>query len=224
MTGDNKKFAPFTDVCKNRVVQEIKLNKACNDFTISVADTYSEATGTTTYHFLANGMVKIDYKYTIKKDINPRQWGFVFGLPVTFQELDWNRNAQWDYYPADHIGRANGKAKLTSDTKVSGPAGPSVLPTTPWSLDRNDLGTNDFRSTKMYINQAELTNGTSSFNVISNGQQHIRAWKDQQNIKTLVAGYSNMGAERFFRGHAEKMDRPLKAGDVIQDSVNLQLK
>jgi hypothetical protein len=33
-----------------------------------------------------------------------------------------------------------------------------------------------------------------------------------------------MGDERFFRAHAEKMDRPLKAGDVIQDSVRLQLK
>ncbi|WP_183564098.1 glycoside hydrolase family 2 protein [Mucilaginibacter sp. SP1R1] len=224
MTGDNKKFEPFTDVCKNRVVKEIKLDKAQSGFTVSIADTYSEAIGVTTYHFLAGGTVKIDYKYTIKKDVNPRQWGLVFGLPGTFQELDWNRNALWDYYPADHIGRANGKAKLMSDTKVSGPAGPSALPTTPWSLDRNDLGTNDFRSTKMYINQAELTNGTSSFHVVSNGQQHIRAWKDQQNIKTLVAGYSNMGAERFFRGHAEKMDRPLKAGDVIQDSINLQLK
>ncbi|WP_183578329.1 glycoside hydrolase family 2 TIM barrel-domain containing protein [Mucilaginibacter sp. X5P1] len=224
MTGDNKKFDPFTDVCKNRVVKDIKLDKAKNGFTVSVADMYNEAAGVTTYHFAANGVVKIDYKYTIKKDVNPRQWGLVFSLPGTFQELDWDRNAQWNYYPADHIGRANGKAKLMSDTKVSGPAGPSTLPTTPWSLDRNDLGTNDFRSTKMYINQAELTNGTSSFNVISNGQQHIRAWKDQQNIKTLVAGYSNMGAERFFRAHAEKMDRPLKAGDVIQDSINLELK
>ena len=224
MTGDNKIFAPFTGVCKNRVVKDIKLDKAKYGFTVSVADNYSEAMGITTYHFLANGTVKIDYKYTIKKDINPRQWGLVFGLPDTFQELDWNRNAQWDYYPADHIGRANGKAKLTSDTKVAGPAGPSTLPTTPWGLDRNNLGTNDFRSTKMYINQAELINGASSFHVISNGQQHIRAWKDQQNIKTLVAGYSNMGAERFFRGHAEKMDKPLKAGDVIHDSINLRLQ
>ncbi|WP_295712691.1 glycoside hydrolase family 2 TIM barrel-domain containing protein [Mucilaginibacter sp.] len=224
MTGDNKKFEPFTDVCKNRVVKEIKLDKAQNGFTVSIADTYSEATGVTTYHFLAGGTVKIDYRYTIKKDVNPRQWGLVFGLPGTFQVLDWDRNAQWNYYPADHIGRPNGKAMLMSDTKVVGPAGPSVLPMTPWSLDRNDLGTNDFRSTKMYINRAALTNGISSFNVIANGQQHIRAWKDQQNIKTLVAGYSNMGSERFFRGHAEKMDRPLKSGDVIQDSINLLLK
>jgi len=224
MTGESQQFDPFTDVCKNRIVKEIKLDKAKNGFTVQVTDTYSEASGTTNYSFLTNGTVNIDYKYTIKKDVNPRQWGLVFGLPGSFQQLDWNRNAQWDYYPADHIGRPIGKAQLSSANQISGPAGPDKLPATPWNLDRNDLGTNDFRSTKMYINQAALSNGTSSFKVTANGQQHIRAWKETGGIKTLVAGYSNMGAERFFRGHAEKMDRPLKAGDVIQDRVILQLK
>ncbi|MNT43302.1 hypothetical protein D3C72_1797650 [compost metagenome] len=76
----------------------------------------------------------------------------------------------------------------------------------------------------MYINKAALSNGTSSFKITANGQQHFRAWKETAGIKALVAGYSNMGAERFFRGHAEKMDRPLKVGDVIQDSVILQLR
>jgi beta-galactosidase len=224
MVGDGRKIAPFTDVCSNRVVKEIKMDKGKAIFTISVTDTYSEAFGTTTYAFSGNGIVNISYKYSLKKDINPRQWGLVFGLPATFQELDWNRNAHWDYYPADHIGRPVGKATLTSEVKVSGPAGPSALPTTPWSLDRNELGTNDFRSTKMYINNAWLTNGTAVFNVLANGQQHIRAWADGEEIKTLVAGYSNMGGEGFFRSHAEKMDAPLKVGDLIQDHIVLQLK
>ena len=224
MTGDSQQFDPFTDVCKNRVVKEIKLDKAKTAFTVNVTDAYSEASGTTAYTFLADGTVKINYSYQIKKDINPRQWGLVFGLTNSFKELSWNRNAQWDYYPADHIGRPIGKALLSSVNAVSGPAGPALLPVTLWNLDRNELGTNDFRSTKMYINQAELSNGTSAFNVISNGQQHIRAWKESQGIKVLVAGYSNMGAERFFRGHAERMDKPLKAGDVITDHISIQLK
>jgi len=224
MTGESQQFDPFTSVCKNRIVKDIKLLKAKNTFTLSITDAYSEARGTTNYTFAANGTIKIDYQYTIQKAVNPRQWGLVFGLPESFQELSWNRNAQWNYYPADHIGRPVGESHLISANPVSGPAGPAKQPDTPWSLDRNDLGTNDFRSTKMYINSAQLNNGTAAFNVVSNGQQHIRAWKESTGIKTLIAGYSNMGAERFFRGHAEKMDRPLKAGDVIQDSVTLQLK
>ncbi len=224
MTGESQQFDPFTAVCKDRIVKEIKLEKTTKSFGVSVTDDYSEAQGTTIFTFSANGEVKITYRYTIKKEVNPRQWGLVFGLPATFQELKWDRNSLWNYYPIDHIGRAVGVAKLTSDNMVSGPAGPSTLPTKPWSLDRNDLGTNDFRSTKMYINNTMLSNGNSSFSVRANGQQHIRAWKDVQGIKALVAGYSNMGAERFFRSHAVKMDRPLKVGDVIEDSINLQLK
>ncbi|HEY9257133.1 glycoside hydrolase family 2 protein [Chitinophaga sp.] len=224
MVGDGKKIEPFTDVCSNRIVKEIKLDKGKNIFTVSVIDTYSEASGTTTYAFSGKGLVNISYQYILKKDINPRQWGLVFGLPMTFQELNWNRNAHWDYYPADHIGRPVGKASLISETKISGPAGPFALPTTPWSLDRNELGTNDFRSTKMYINSASLTDGTAAFNVLGNGRQHIRAWTDGKEIRTLVAGYSNMGGEGFFRDHAAKMDRPLKVGDMIQDHITLQLK
>lgn len=224
MTGESQQFDPFTDVCKNRIVKDITFKKAENSFTVNITDTYNEAGGTTSYTFLTDGKVKIDYRYTIRKDINPRQWGLVFTLPNSFVELAWNRNAQWDYYPADHIGRPVGKALLTSANGVSGPAGPSRQPDKPWNLDRNDLGTNDFRSTKMYINSAQLTNGATSFNVIGNGRQHFRAWKETSGIRALVAGYSNMGAERFFRGHAEKMDRPLKAGDVIEDSLILELK
>lgn len=224
MIGDGKIIEPFTDVCKNRVVNAIKLGKGKNGFLVSVTDTYTEAVGATNYKFLTNGTVTIDFKYILKEDINPRQWGLVFGLPSTFQQLDWNRNAMWDYYPQDHIGRAAGKATLTSNAKLSGPAGPSALPNTSWNLDRNELGTNDFRSTKMYIINAKLTNGTSSFDILGNGSQHIRAWKDGQSIKTLVAGYSNMGTERFFRSHAEVMDSPLKIGDVIENTIHIQLK
>ncbi|WP_316792553.1 glycoside hydrolase family 2 TIM barrel-domain containing protein [Pedobacter frigoris] len=224
MTGGSQEFDPFTDVCKGRIVKDITLNKAKNGFTVSVSDSYLEAAGVTTYNFMSDGQVKVSYKYTILKAVNPRQWGFVFGLPDTFQELDWNRNALWNYYPSDHIGRSYGRAKLMSEVKVSGPAGPAALPTKPWSQDRSELGTNDFRSTKMYIYSAFLTNGVSTFDVMANGQQHIRAWKDSQNIKALIAGYSNMGAGDYFRDHAAKMDRPLKVGDVIQDNIVLKLR
>lgn len=223
MVGDGKKIEAFTDVCKNRIVKGIKLDQGKNEFCVNINDSYIEAEGTTNYRFLANGTVRIEYKYTLKENINPRQWGLVFGLPLHFQEMTWTRNALWNYYPADHIGRITGKAKLMSDNKISGPAGPSVLPATSWSLDRNELGTNDFRSTKMYINNAQLSNGISVFDFLANGTQHIRAWQDGQGIKVLLAAYSNMGSEKFFRDHAEKMDRPLKVGDVIADSVCIKL-
>jgi beta-galactosidase len=225
MTGGSQEFDPFTDVCHNRKVGKIELDTTKNNFAFHVTDAYAEASGTTDYTFFANGELKITYKYTIQKDVNPRQWGLVFSLPSSFQELSWDRNGLWNYYPDDHIGRNNGSAKLISANAVSGPAGPSKLPTSSWSLDRSELGTNDFRSTKMYINTAKLSNGSSFFNVPSNGKQHFRAWLDAKTgIKALVAGYSNMGAGQYFRDHAKKMDQPLKKGDVISDTIYLQLK
>jgi beta-galactosidase len=223
MTGENQQFDPFTDVCKNRVVKEVKVSKMKNELTVSISDEYEEAFGVINYHYFANGKITADYKYTLKKDINPRQWGMVFNLPASYNELNWTRKGQWNYYPADHIGRLTGKAKLLSDVEVSGAAGPSRQPGNSWSTDRNEMGTNDFRSTKMNIKEASLNDGADSLRIQSDGAQHLRAWKNGQNIEVLVAGYSNMGAERFFRPHAEKMDRPLKAGDVIQDKIQLQI-
>ena len=110
MTGESQQFDPFTAVCKNRKLTAIKIDKAKNGFTVNVSDDYDEAEGTVNYIFFTNGSVKIDYKYTIKKDVNPRQWGLVFGVLANFNELNWSRNGQWNYYPYDHIGRQTGKA------------------------------------------------------------------------------------------------------------------
>jgi len=223
MTGEKQQFDPFTDVCKNRVIKNVKFSKMKSQLTVSISDEYEEATGTINYHYFASGKVAVDYKYTLKKDINPRQWGMVFGIPESYNELNWNRKGLWNYYPEDHIGRLEGKAKLLSDAEVSGAAGPSHKPNNPWSTDRNDMGTNDFRSTKMNIKEASLNDGAVSLKIESDGSQHIRSWHDAQTIQVLIAGYSNMGTERFFRAHAEKMDKPLKVGDTIQDSISLKI-
>ncbi|WP_316790385.1 glycoside hydrolase family 2 protein [Pedobacter frigoris] len=223
MTGESQHFDPFTDVCKNRIVNKVTLNLQSNEFSISIEESYDEASGKMTYNFGDDGNLSIGYKYTLKKDINPRQWGLVFDLPETFNKLSWIRKGQWNYYPEDHIGRLRGVAEAKSANEPSGPAGPSKLPVTPWSLDRNDIGTNDFRSTKMNFELATLTNGNSEFKATSDNKQHFRVWQEKQVTKALVAGYSNAGAERFFRSHAALIDQPLKVGSTIENAITLQL-
>lgn len=224
MTGEPQVFSPFTNTGTHRIVKKVEYNESPSAFTITVHDNYDEAWGYTTYEFSGGNNISIHYHYTVNKDINPRQWGIVVSLANDFNSISWKRKGIWNYYPHDHIGRLVGTAKAFSTAPISGPAGAVQKPTWPWSQDRNELGTNDFRSTKMNIFEGSLQNGRSSLQIISNGSQSMRAWKEDKQTKVLLAGYSNLGAERFFRGHAEKFDKPLKQGDVIEDTVDLTIE
>jgi hypothetical protein len=50
----------------------------------------------------------------------------------------------------------------------------------------------------------------------------LRAWVEGNAIWLLVAYYNNPGAERFFRSHAAAEDRPLKPGDVVEDTIFIE--
>ncbi len=224
MTGGAQVFDPFTSTCANHVVKNIQYNCLSSSFTVTVYDDYDEASGYTEYSFNGNDNLSIRYHYTINKDINPRQWGVVVTLSNDFNILSWKRKGIWNDYPADHIGRLTGTATATSAAIVSGAAGPVTKPTVSWSEDRTELGTNDFRSTKMNITEGVLQSGCASVRVTSDGSQSLRAWKENNQTRLLIAGYSNLGSEGFFRSHAQLFDKPLKQGDVIEDEINLQLK
>jgi hypothetical protein len=74
----------------------------------------------------------------------------------------------------------------------------------------------------MNIIHATLSNGSERVMAVSDGTQSVRCWVDGNKTNMLIADYSNMGAEGFFRGHAEQIDRPLKPGDSISGSVMLR--
>jgi len=142
---------------------------------------------------------------------------YVPNIKIFPQQMD----GQWNYYPDDHIGRLKGEAVASNGSPLSGPAGPSAKPLQPWAFDQNIYGTNDFRSTKMNIINASLSDGFTRVNIASDGSQSIRCWKEDQKTKLLIASYSNMGAERFFRGHAQLMDKPLKPGDQLTGNFTI---
>ena len=73
----------------------------------------------------------------------------------------------------------------------------------------------------MNILWASVTNGSEKVSINSDGSQSIRCWLDTGCTRMLVADYSNMGSERFFRSHAAQVDRPLKPGDVISGTVKI---
>jgi hypothetical protein len=220
MKGDNARFDPFTATCTNRVVEKVEISPEDQAFKVRIFDKSREARGYAEY-VLANGVLHINYIYEVKVNINPRQVGLVFALPDRYRQLEWSRLGQWNYYPDDQIGRLSGTAVAINSNPLSGPAGPMAKPDLPWASDQNELGTNDFRSTKMNITKAALTNGSEKDMIDSDGTQSVRCWLLNGKVNLLVASYSNMGAEGFFRGHAEQTDRPLKPGDLITGSVQL---
>ncbi len=220
MKGDNARFDAFTATCANRAVTRMELVKEGDDFILMAFDQSDDARGFTGYR-ITDGSLVVTYSYEVLRTINPRQTGLVFTLPGGFQELSWERTGQWNYYPDDQIGRLKGTTPARNACLMSGPAGPAARPSLGWMHDQNEWGTNDFRSTKMNISKASLSDGTSRVTVSSDGSQSIRCWLDGGVTRMLVAGYSNMGAEGFFRGHAAQVDRPLKAGDIVEGTIRL---
>ena len=55
------------------------------------------------------------YEFTYKgPDLWVREIGLDFELPLTFDKLSWDRNAEYSYYPDDHIGRPRGRSGCPS--------------------------------------------------------------------------------------------------------------
>lgn len=129
----------------------------------------------------AGGFQEVGISYLLTKDIN---------------QLTWDRNGLWTYYPEDHIGRNTGTALRTIDgkEKIFG-----EKPERLWPHDERDFsvfgqydiggrGTNDFRSMKEYINYAAAikSNGNVGIKVESDGTEAVRleVQEDKKNIIT----------------------------------------
>ncbi|MDR2980930.1 MAG: hypothetical protein LBV12_01640 [Puniceicoccales bacterium] len=233
---------PFTPVCSN--VQKQRLSVETQPLApaqptvklmkhvVKMENSYDEAEGAVTFTFLPvktvennpageereSYIVSVNYSYTLKKDINPRQWGLVFTLPRSFDTLSWSGKGTWTTAPADSIGRATGTAKANPVVRNVVEEMGKDLSGTSWAQDANALGTNDFRSTKAHIYNASLSNGTTAFVIGSDGTACTRAWVDGDSVKFLVAGFNTGGTDGFFQTHYSKERRPLKAGNKIEGS------
>ena len=57
------------------------------------------------------GDAEFRYEFAYKgPDLWAREIGLEFELPLDFDKLSWDRNAEYSYYPDDHIGRPQGEA------------------------------------------------------------------------------------------------------------------
>lgn len=215
----------FNDMCLDWKVSSIVSEKEGNDIIIKVSGAYKEFDGNYILTLNANGEVKVNYSFTAKVNVNPRQWGMVFETYEGFDETFWRRKGLWSVYPSDHISRPVGRAKSFYE-EVPMIQNPRIYPTWSWSKDHNQLGSNDFRSTRRNIWFAGLENVKEESKVIavSDGSQHWRSWKYGEKTRFLVADFVTAGDEMFLGGHYAPYRKPLKIGDVIKGTIILRVE
>lgn len=171
----NANTPAFNDLCSDWKVEKVDAVREGNDVVVKVKGAYKEFAGSYDLKVNANGELSVVYAFDALEDVNPRQWGLVFEAPVSFDQTFWRRDGLWSVYPSDHIRRPVGEASLFYEglpKKVD----PHTEPAWSWSMDYNELGSNDFRSTRRNIWYAGLRsmNG-SKITVPSNGRQHWRS-------------------------------------------------
>ncbi len=219
MQGQTLKPVPFTHTCKNWKVSSVQIKGD----TVVVDGSYDEAEGAFTYLFNPDGSFTVEYDFSCKAKINPRQLGIVFDLPTEFNNLAWDRNGLWTTYPDWHIGRLAGRVSSTEGVEATS-VGPKTEPEHEWRLDRGPAGSRDFASTKHHIFAASMTDASGfGLEAVADGDRHARAWIHNDALRLLVAHYSNGGSERFLRRLSNVDDNPLKKGDQVKSSATFRL-
>jgi hypothetical protein len=166
------------------------------------------------------GDAEFRYQFAYKgPDLWAREIGLEFDVPLSFDKLSWDRNAEYSYYPEDHIGRPQGEAVAHPTVAQTIPAGDR-----PYGLDDHTWGCNDFRSTKRHIYTASLTNNEGQgVQVFSDGSQHVRATVGVHDISLKVLDYYG-GAPLTSNGiWPYGPGRLIKTGDVLKGAVRLKL-
>jgi len=189
--------------------------------TVTVKGRVKNAAGHYAIRFDGQGRARFDYEFKVSEAVNPRQWGLVLYLPREFDTLSWSRKGQWSVYPDNHIGRPLGTAKALT-------AGHAFkfreMPAWDWKDDQNELGSNDFRSTKSALCWAALTSEKGpGLILVSDGKHAARAFLDGNRVGWLLADFNTGGGDLFFAGHHKLDDRPLAAGEVIKGSFTVRL-
>jgi beta-galactosidase len=168
------------------------------------------------------GNAEFEYEFTYRgPGLWVRELGLAFDLPLAFQKLAWERNAEYTVYPGDYIGRPRGTAEAHA-------AGPQLVPPgpRPIALDDHAWGTNDFRSAKRNIYWASLSGAWGKVTVVSDGTQTVRCALTPHEVSLRVLDfYGGSGGPKEWSvlGFHYGAGRFIKTGEVIRGKVRLRL-
>ena len=223
LTEHSLTIQPLNNVCSNWKMSSLTTEESDTGVIVKVAGFYDEASGEIRYSVDRKGNLMIGYKFNSAIDTNPRQWGLVFTTPRNVEKLCWYRKGQWNIYPENHIGRTKGET-FPFPVPEARNLKFGTEPGWDWRYDSNELGSNDFRSSKDFIYEASLESKEGyGIRVNGEGKQTFRSFVNGETIQFLVTGFSTGGGDSFFSSHLEKYRRPLKKGDSFSGTVQLEL-
>jgi beta-galactosidase len=101
---------------------------------VLLVGTYKEIAVNYSIQIHASGQITINYSLNNEPNGWLREAGVKFHLPSSTQELSWNREAYWNYYPQNYFGEGKGKTLLYNKKKVEYGKDPSQA----WELDTHN--------------------------------------------------------------------------------------
>jgi len=197
---------------KTRVVESVTVEKQAKAVQMTVKDRYERFAGSITWTINARGMGKISYDYLYSgEDMNAREVGARFVLSSECDEIKWRRWSEWGVFPEDAVCRTEGDARARRD-KSLGDGPESMRPKWPWKFDQTEMGTNDFRSVKFSIYQADLLAAdTSGLRVYANADAHVRPALLPDGVRFHILTECKMGPVK------------LKAGDHVKGEFVVEM-
>jgi hypothetical protein len=193
------------------------------DATVILAGKYAGAEGEYRYRFLADGRVAIAYRFRwTGTGIQAREIGVAVRIPRGCDRLRWDRDAEWSWYPADHIGRPIGEISPFPDPRALR-AGPWELPTWPWAHDATPAGCRDFRSTKRFIHRFSLlAPGGAGLTFEADGDRHARAWIADDHAVAQCCHFTGRSAEGFIAG-VDLAEMTIERGAALESEAVCRL-
>ncbi|MCC6124883.1 MAG: discoidin domain-containing protein [Pirellulales bacterium] len=203
-------------------LDKIELKKDGENVRASISGRYRDFRGGYELTITPAGELTIDSSFEYAgDDLYAREIGLRFSAPKDCDTLEWDRRAEWNVYPADHIGRPRGTARAFP--KLTG----EVPPTGPWSEDLSPMGSNDFRGTKRYIYWAAIhyPGDRPGAVVESDGRQHVRANVESDRISVHVNDWYG-GTNCYAYGEWHQIygkGRLVRKGEILASKLQLNL-
>ena len=235
------------DLAKNWALGSITASSSGGEVEVVIDGTYDEGTVEFVLLYAADGSIDVSYTFTsafnapalvpnknggLKEDTTDSLWvrqlGPTFEMASDFQTLHWVRDALWSAYPDNHIGRPVG---TTTAFRYDGQPGMAFgeEPSWDWPLDSNDLGTNDFRSTKrdVYASMLSGSDGVGLRLTSDGDSQHTRSYVNGGVTRFILSSLNAGGNGQFNKGILNltdlRNDNKFVVGTVREDTFRLEL-